>query len=51
LPKKKTQKTCQILPQFLGAKKKILSYFEYFQIWLKILMDDRQLSNITKLKK
>jgi hypothetical protein len=25
--------------------------FEYCQIWLNVLMDDRHLSNITKLKK
>jgi hypothetical protein len=28
----------------------LLSYFDYCQDWLNILMDDHQLSNITKLK-
>jgi len=28
-----------------------ISYFEYHQIWINILMDDRHLNNITKLKK
>jgi hypothetical protein len=27
-----------------------LPYFEYFQIWLNIIMDDHHLNNITKLR-
>jgi hypothetical protein len=36
-----------------GCLKKIflLSYFEYHQYWLNILIDDCHLSKITKLKK
>jgi hypothetical protein len=28
----------------------LLSYFEYCQIWLNLLLDDSHLSNITKLE-
>ncbi len=28
----------------------LLSYFEYFQIWLNLLLDDSHLSNIPKLE-
>jgi hypothetical protein len=54
-PKKK--KKLQNLPQTciqqeMVLKMFLLSYFEYHQIWLNILMDDiRHLSKITKLQK
>jgi hypothetical protein len=34
-----------------GAQDFRLSYFEYHQIWLNLLMDDCHLSNITPKKK
>jgi hypothetical protein len=37
------------VPYERGPKIVLLSYFEYYKIWLSIFIDDRHLSNITKL--
>ncbi len=51
--KKKTQKFAPKLHTTeMGLKMLLLSYFEYHQIWLNILIDDiRHLRKITKLQK
>ncbi len=47
---KKITKNCQnYLQHERMLKNFLLSYFEYCQIWLSILMDDCHLSNVTKL--
>jgi hypothetical protein len=52
MKKKIAEKSPQLL-QHERVLKIVLLYniFEYRQIWLNTLMDDRHLSNITKLKK
>jgi len=39
------------LPYERVPKIVLLSYFEYYKIWLSIFMGDHRLSNITKLTK
>jgi hypothetical protein len=54
-PKKRILKNHKKLSQLPTHERMLknfrLSYFEYCQIWLSILMDDFHLSNVTKLGK
>jgi hypothetical protein len=45
------KKISRFLYFFLGVAKNVKKFLKYIQIWLNYIMDDRQFSYITKMKK
>jgi hypothetical protein len=57
IAKKEKENPSKISPKIISSAYNIevlkiflLSYFEYHKIWLRILIDDHNFSNITKLR-